>query len=260
MRKLKHFTLIELLIVVAILAILIAMLLPSLSKAREQVRKVQCLNNMRHIFLYCFQYCDEFDNSFIASLENGTDPPKWWSGFVGKHFYVGGTKNTNDFFYRKPGDYGGTPILTGQCPTTLMRKESVGVADYNSPYDLNTWLGFNMYAAFSVPSPHSHTVKPFLSVPGKTSSYIFLTEAYKKVCGLGTYPFHTVNGSDLRLNVHFNGRNIIFMDGHGDSMNIKDYTPASSSYVSSIDNAALKFQTYWAPCWNSDHSPYDTIP
>lgn len=48
-RKVKGFTLIELLVVVAIIALLISILLPSLSRAREQGRRVVCAASLRSI-------------------------------------------------------------------------------------------------------------------------------------------------------------------------------------------------------------------
>src|SRR6185503_9077094 len=50
------FTLVELLVVVAIIGLLIAILLPSIFKAREQAKITQCLSNLRQIGLAYANY------------------------------------------------------------------------------------------------------------------------------------------------------------------------------------------------------------
>lgn len=65
------FTLIELLIVIAIIAILAAMLMPALSKARDKARTTQCVGNLRQIAATSLIYTSDYDGWMITVNANG---------------------------------------------------------------------------------------------------------------------------------------------------------------------------------------------
>lgn len=68
----KGFTLIELLVVIAIIAILMAILMPTLNRAREQGRRAACLSNLRELTLAWQMYADENDTRIVSGDAGNT--------------------------------------------------------------------------------------------------------------------------------------------------------------------------------------------
>ncbi len=62
----RGFTLIELLVVISIIAMLMSIMLPGLSNAREMGRRVVCQSNMRQLTIAWFQYALENDDTLCS--------------------------------------------------------------------------------------------------------------------------------------------------------------------------------------------------
>ena len=75
MIKLKKFTLIEILVAVAIIGILASLLLPSLSKARRTAKTAMCKNHLKNLGTANFFYADNWNNYAVPHRDNNGN---WW--------------------------------------------------------------------------------------------------------------------------------------------------------------------------------------
>ncbi|MDD3927346.1 MAG: DUF1559 domain-containing protein [bacterium] len=68
--KRRGFTLIELLVVITILALLVAILFPVFSRAREKARQTTCMSNLKQIGLGIFMYVQDWDGRLFPCRNN----------------------------------------------------------------------------------------------------------------------------------------------------------------------------------------------
>ena len=86
----KYFSLIELLIVIAIIAVLSAMLLPALNSAREKAKAITCISNMKQSSLCIAQYSNDNNDTMMM-----LDTSSFWLSWAG-WLVLTGYMNTTD--------------------------------------------------------------------------------------------------------------------------------------------------------------------
>lgn len=97
-RQARAFTLLELLVVVAVIALLVSVLLPSLHKAREQAKRVVCQSNERTIGVAAQSYIQAERERFCW----GPIYPAWSTGPAVTTYYYGGRIGASWLTYRYP--------------------------------------------------------------------------------------------------------------------------------------------------------------
>ena len=105
MRRQKAFTLIELLVVIAIIAVLMAILMPTLSRAREQGKRAACLSNLKQLMLAWGMYAEDNDEKIVMASTNKQHETSW-----------GGTQSRPYkcwVYYRNPDTYSDEERLEG---------------------------------------------------------------------------------------------------------------------------------------------------
>ena len=125
-KRIYGFTLIELLVVISIIALLIAILMPALNRAREQAKATSCMSNLKQMTTAMAMYAEAHDGA-IMGMEYGE---KYWFRQIAP--YLGDKK----FKYNPDGEKGAKGVMQiGICPNTKISQTSS--SSYGT--DKTTW-------------------------------------------------------------------------------------------------------------------------
>lgn len=236
MQKRKNFTLIELLITIAIIAILAAMLLPTLQKAQEKAQKVKCLNNLKQIGTGIYNYSVDY-NGFAPLLKSNDYEGNWtkasylsYNQYTGQDWQLGALARV----LVEP-EYVSIKIL--ECPGA--RRSGV----YANPAGGSMWYNTSLYKKPS----NNHWI---------ASSYLIRPTALKNVISLYSSDYANPSAWGYRLEnpkfalaADFVGTSKSDAFSHTDGVNVA-FEDGSAGWVPGLPRRLVANSVSYSSWWN----------
>ncbi len=135
MKMKRAFTLMELLVTLAVIAILAALLLTTISHVKLKAQQTQCLNNVKQLTLASFIYAQE--NSRHAGIETPAFPGGNWMGTLNEFARTKGLLVCPSAPLQNPPNSGN---LQGLADRAWVRWTSDGKTMFHGSYGYNGWL------------------------------------------------------------------------------------------------------------------------
>jgi len=211
--RLAGFTLVELLVVIAVIAILASILLPALANGKAAAKRIQCVDNLRQLGLATQMFWDEHDDLTFRYLNGATNGGRlYWFGWLKP-----GPEGTREFDPTQGALY---PYLQGTgveiCPSldygsSIYKYKAQGAA-YG--YGYNLYLGQTSISLSRVTHP-SDTI--LLADAAQVND--FQAPASPDHPMLEEFYYVDADESSGYPNAHFRHQrkaNAVFCDGHVD--------------------------------------------
>lgn len=209
MRHPKHkaFTLIELLVVISIISLLISILLPALSKARQAARSMQCLSQLRQVGLAAAQYAYDHDGEFQSRI---------WLNYSASN-------TLNDYLGLT------TPAIADSivtCPQWQMSFKTYGW-NFNRTYAVSNYGSYEYSKGVEIDNYDD------VNMP---SNMVWFMDGVAVVDIAGRGWYYDMNLKPSRVgefqHLHSDATNFVFIDGHAATVgrNEVEYKTANETY------------------------------
>jgi len=218
---------VQLLVVIAIIAVLAALLLPALARARGEARRIQCLSNLRQMFIAVQLYTDNYNGyyppAYYTEIKDGVFISHAWDFTTIKDWSTGETRVIPGILWGETGDIS----AVHQCPSYYGGHNWLD--DPHTGYNYNTsYIGRGSGETVKTPAKVTDVKDPSntaLFGDGEFSSGAnkFMRSPFSSPFDAG-FSGRAAGTQGFR---HNGATNVIFCDGHAASLR-KCYTNTSS--------------------------------
>ena len=233
MRKTNLFTLLELLVTIAVIAVLASLLLPALGKAKATALRITCSNQLKQMGVGIYNYVDDYG----GNLPYLRDQAPYGEKFLNKLPTRPDTKTPVQYF----------PMGLLDCPGDQTRTSEVDYWPYYGAYSVNLSYGYNCHLIAG--DNNSPYYKPRqISLLRLPSQDAMMFEVSRDMgCNTSAQISHIAGNSAFLNEMHHgNGNNFLFVDGH-----VLFY--AFNDYLNSLRNEG---DTYYNPNWGTKSLNY----
>jgi len=232
------FTLIEVLVVVAIIAILAALLLPGLSSAKAKGKQVACANNLKQLALGCQMYAADNESRLPENTPEDQRKNSWVSGNMKVSVDA-----TNEALIRQGKLFPyANHILTYHCPSDPSKS---GATTRVRSYSMNGWMGSRYMETNSRPAGFRTFVRETELAAARPSGLWVLIDEHEASIDDGWFlvtmddsrPFASFPASR-----HQHAYGVNFADGHVESKKLRD---PNSQTLSAQDSRISSTNSDW---------------
>ena len=226
MRKSQGFTLIEMLIVIAIIGLLAGLLLPAVFRAGEEAKRISCLNNLRQMAIAAQTYAVRNEGYYPIAYCFVRKPPLVisvaWDFITIKDWGSGKTTVEPGLLWG-----GTTNSKVQQCPS--FRGSANWLADPYTGYNYNTsYIGHGSGEQIAAPARVSDVRNPSQCALFGDGQYAagankFMRSPWPSPSDAG-FSGRTAGTQGFR---HLGMTNVVFCDGHAESLHTP-YTDTES--------------------------------